>query len=82
MARIMAGSYQRSRDSGNLVQLYGEDDLVTWRPYAGIPRGKPTLWCPSSVFQNLLDTWLLKSFFLLGSFGFGLGLGYGFMNLG
>ncbi|KHG10042.1 hypothetical protein F383_14562 [Gossypium arboreum] len=68
--------------SASKVQLYGEDDLVIWRLYAGISRGKPTLWCPSNVFQNLLDTWLLKSFFLLGSFGFGLGLGYGFMNLG
>ncbi|KHG17415.1 Ribosomal RNA small subunit methyltransferase F [Gossypium arboreum] len=36
------------------AQLYGEDDPVTWTPHTGISRGTPSLWCPSSVFQELL----------------------------
>ncbi|KAB2077968.1 hypothetical protein ES319_A06G128700v1 [Gossypium barbadense] len=49
---------------------YGRTKEMTrmaWRPCAGISCGKPTLCCPSSVFQELLEFLATE---ILFSFGF------------
>ncbi|KAK8320565.1 hypothetical protein V6Z11_A12G046000 [Gossypium hirsutum] len=51
---------QRSKEKNSMAFFarYGRTEEMTrmaWRLCAGISRGQPTLCCPSSVFQELLE---------------------------